>query len=515
MTDSLTPLAAAPTTAFAPAAMHSLLNWLDSPPPPSASDELTSLHRQLLKLRAGQATAEQRASMLDRIYTRSLSTITPLFASLTDAALPIPIPRDTRRLVRSAQLLLRTLAESYLASLDDAPPLAGPRQSRAALNLWRALDALAQHLLIGSLVASPAVVGIWRQLHGAYESARRLDLTAISPPGATRSLHDVYYSAVLLGCAQPASFSSREVNLVAAYLASFAGGVGAADESAAPAAATYWIDPAQDATAFACARKSAPPQTPVRYFSCARLAERLGEQLAELEAGAAAAQFKLPDFANTSAGRGVLRRLASYWGEPGKRRFPRRRQNYRAVLCSGLARLWHLFQDGGGALLETSNWMITNESPDGYAFMHVSGKTGGLSVGDITAIRTESGTDWQICIVRWALSENQEHLELGLQILATRAVPARLAFPGPDSDHTLLCVLILPAIRSLRSSERLVIPSGAVENLPSKWLLVVESENIKVREVKCTRLEEQNSKIAIFSIEPDTLRAAGAQPQRN
>lgn len=30
----------------------------------------------------------------------------------------------------------------------------------------------------------------------------------------------------------------------------------------------------------------------------------------------------------------------------------------------------------------------------------------------------------KVCIIRWALSENQEHLELGLQILATDAVPA-------------------------------------------------------------------------------------------
>jgi hypothetical protein len=503
MNDSSLPSARIEAAALPPAGMHSLLNWLDSPPPPSATDELASLHRQLANLRASQATPEQRGSALERLYARSLSTATPLLASLAGAALPIPIPRNTRQLIRSLQLLLRTLAEDFLTTLSDDQPLLA-RRPPPALLLWRSLHALAQHLLISSLVASPAAVGTWRQLHQTYETARRLELTGNTPEGTASTLQDIYYSAVLLGCAQPASFTSPEVSFIAAYLERFSDGINSTDKSDALTPAAFWIDPERDATAFACARKTAPPQTPLHYFSCTRLAARLTEQLAALEAGASATQLSLPDFAGTPAGRGVLRRLVNYWGEPGKRRYPRRRQNYRAVLCSGLARLWRLFQDGESATAETSNWMITNESPDGYAFMHVSGKTGGLSVGDITAIRTESGKAWQICIVRWALSENQEHLELGLQILATRALPALLALPAHNNDHRLLPVLILPAIRALRSSEMLVIPSAALETLPGTLILVVEKENIKVREVKSTRLDEQNSKIAILSIEPDT-----------
>lgn len=501
MTNSLLP-SVRNQAAAVPAGMHSLFNWLDSPPPLSAADELASLHRQLANLRGAELTPEQRAATLERLYTRSMATVTALFVSLTGAVLPIPIPRKTRQLIRSQQLLLQTLAEDFLAPLNSDRPLAELSQP-PGLILRRSLHALAQHLLVSSLVASPAVVGIWKQLHQTYETARRLGLTGDSPAGTAGTLQDIYFAAVLLGCAQPASFTSREINFVGAYLGRFSDAIEPADASAAQTSAAFWIDPAQDATAFACSRKMAPPETPVHYFSCARLAARIKDQLARLEAGATAEQIKLPEFANTPAGRGVLRRLATYWGEPGKRRYPRRRQNYRAVLCSGLASLWRLFQDGDAARIETSNWMITNESPDGYAFMHLAGKTGGLSVGDITAIRTESGKAWQICIVRWALSENQEHLELGLQILATRAVPALLALPSRDSEHTLLAVLILPAIRSLRSSEMLVLPSTAVENLPKRLILVVEKENIKVREVKSTGLDEQNSKIAIFSIDAD------------
>jgi hypothetical protein len=508
MIESSSPSARSEATAFPPAGLHSLFNWLDSPPPPSATDELASLHRQLASLRASAATPEQRGLTLERLYARSMTTVNTLLASLTGSALPIPIPRNTRQLIRSLQLLLRTLAEDFLTTPNNSP--SPPELRHPPLPaLWRSLHALAQHLLISSLVASPAAVGIWRQLHQTYETARRLQLTDKTPDGATGTVQDIYFSAVLLGCAQPGSFTSTEVNFVADYLTRFPNAIDAIDDSAIQTPAAFWIDPEQDATAFACARKTAPPQTPVHYFCCSRLAARLKQQLAELEAGASAEQTGLPDFAGIPAGRGVMRRLANYWGEPGKRRYPRRRQNYRALLCSGLVRLWRLFQDGDQDLekapQEMSNWMITNESPDGYAFMHVSGKTGSLSVGDITAIRTDSGKSWQICIVRWALSENQEHLELGLQILATRAIPARLALPANDSDQRLLSVLILPAIRDLRASEMLVVPSSALENLPDRLILVIDKGSIKVREVKSTRIDEQNSKIAILSIEPDSL----------
>ena len=139
--------------------------------------------------------------------------------------------------------------------------------------------------------------------------------------------------------------------------------------------------------------------------------------------------------------------------------------------------------------------------------MHVSGKTGSLSVGDVVALRTESGENWQICICRWALSENQEHLELGLQILATRAVPAVLALPAATEGRKRLSVLILPKIKALRPTEMLVVPSGALNDQSRNLILVIDKENIEIREIRSTQLDEQNSHIEVFSIEPDPSAA--------
>ena len=504
MTNPPPPSVRSLTAADAKPSIHSLFNGDADRSPPSTADELASLRRQLAVLRTLRAADAQRDAMLERLYARCMSVVSAQTAALGSTVLTIPIAKGTRQIIGSMQQLLRSLAEEIQAGFD-VTAAAQDENGRHALALWRSLHALTQHLLISSLVASPATVGVWRQLHQSYETARRLGLTAYAPKGASLTTHDAYFSAVLLGCAQPASLTAPEIAFVAAYLERHCSAVDIVEAPASSSmSATFWIDPAQDTTAYALARKTPPPQTPAHYFCCSRLKALLARQIADLEHGASAAQIGLPEFADSPTGRAVLRRLMLYWGDPCKRRYPRRRQNYRALLCCGLSRLWRLFQDESSASSsETSNWMITNESPDGYAFMHVSGKTGGLSVGDIAAIRTESGKAWQICIVRWALSENQEHLELGLQILATRAQPARLALPSQDGDPTLLAALILPAIGALRANEILVIPATAVEQLPDKLVLVVEKGNIEVREVKCHRLDEQNSRIAILAIEPD------------
>jgi len=506
MTDSLMDSNGIESTAFSQTGLHAISAWLDAPPPLNTTDDLPPLLNHLASLRASRVTPEQRASALERLYTRSISVLTTLLPALSSVALPIPITRKTRQLIRSLQTLLRTLAEDLLATQnsEDGNLIPDLRQT-PDLTLWRSLYALAQHLLISNLAASPAGVGIWQQLHQTYATALRLDLVNHTPEGASGSLQNIYFSAILLACAQPASFTSREVDFVAAYLERFADWIDSTPITASKTSAAFWIDPARDSAASACSRKPAPPDTSVLYFSCERLSALLKKQLAALEAGDTPRQINLPDFAGTPAGRGVLRRLITYWGEPSKRRFPRRRQNYRSVLCAGLDSLWRLFQGGDEASIETSSWMITNESPDGYAVMHVSGKTSGMTVGDVIAMRTESGENWQICIVRWALSENQEHIELGLQILATRAVPAFLALPAEASNSGRLSVLILPEIQALRATEMLVVPSGALVNQSGKLILVVEKANIEIREMKSTHLDEQNSQIEVYSIKPDSL----------
>jgi hypothetical protein len=482
--------------------LRAILDWLATPSAAHAEEELAPLHMHLTALRETQTPAHQRHKVLDLLYTRAHGIVQRLLPELTGVSLPLS--RKTRHTVRGMQDLLLMVAEDYLTSVGDLDEhlIKGLRRP-PGLTLWRALDALSCHLTISNYVASPAGTGVWQLLHRTYALAAEQNLAEAFAHGANCTPQEVYLRTLLQACAQPASFTSQEIDLVVEYIRRFGNRAQfLRDGDARDAESVFWIDADRDAPPTASSRRT-PPEG-VLCFSCERLAQLAEEQVEALEVGVSPADLDLPAFAAYPAGHGVLRRLAHYWGHPGKRRFPRRRQNYRAILCVGLPALWQLFNAEETEAGELTSWMVTNESPDGYALMHVSGKTNRLAAGDIVAIRTEDSTEWQICIVRWALSENPEHLELGLQILATNATPAILASQTGPAGATHQSVLILPELPPMRPSETLIAPSGTIKGSTNKMILLVERDNLEVREVLATRLEEQTGSIEVIAIETNT-----------
>jgi hypothetical protein len=197
-----------------------------------------------------------------------------------------------------------------------------------------------------------------------------------------------------------------------------------------------------------------------------------------------------------------MTRLIHLWGNPGKRRFPRRNQNYRSDLCLGFDNLCQIYKPESRPIV-TSAWMVTNESPDGYAEMHLSGKTRAVKVGNVAALRTKKGDSWQICIIRWALSENQEHMELGLQILAHQAYAASVALPAKkDAKTSYRPALVLPAAPMFRRNEALIVHSGALEGHSKNLVLVIERDNVEIREIGNVSCDERNGLIELYRIMP-------------
>ena len=49
----------------------------------------------------------------------------------------------------------------------------------------------------------------------------------------------------------------------------------------------------------------------------------------------------------------------------------------------------------------------------------------------------------------------------------------------------------------------LVVPSGTLRQQTCNLILVVEKENLEIREVRRTGLTEQNGQIEVFTIEPE------------
>ena len=456
---------------------------------PAATHGFKEALERLRLLKTLDEWQAQDSSVVDDIYVRSIETVEARLRLLAEMSLPIP--QKPRRLIRNMQDLLEALARFLLNLKETTSPNDLP-----LLALWRALHLLSRHLFLSSLTAAPPGTGIWRQLHQVYELVRRQGVAHNVPEGAARSFEDEYFAAVLLGCAQPLSFTGRDVYFLDKCTERFCGQVDTNIETLPENPGVFWIDPESDAPAMPYSRKPPPPGILVLGFSCQRLASLLEKLLVSLETGTPPKWARLPSFAATPAGLGVLNRLIRFWGHPGARRFPRRNQNHRGELCVGFRDLCRLYKREP---VKTTTWMITNESPEGYGVMHLSGKPRAIRVGDIVALRTEGGDNWQICIIRWALSENQEHIELGLQILASQAYAADIALPS-ETEVRHQPTLVLPIIPMLRQSEALVVPAGTLTEHSKNLVLVIERENVEIREVSGVRCDERNGLIELYGM---------------
>lgn len=439
-------------------AITALLQWLTSPADGDPSRELATLGQHLTALGQADIKAEQRSEILELLHWRALAAVSALRPQLADITLPIPA--TARSAARNAKTTLEILAAAHTSAANAGPS--------PVLRLY-ALQALGNHLLVSALVASPPGVGIWRQMHELYTTAT----TNTLPPGIDKQVDEEYFRAQLLACTQPATMTARELALTDAAIASIAV---LPDRPAAPSAdysGLFWIDPTQDLSATAASRKAPPPNLAVRWFACDRPAIALAAIVDAIEGGKNPATLALPEFAASTAGITALRRVIRCWSSPAKRRFHRRRQNVRAALLAGMEAVRELLRSGNGS---TSEWMITNESPEGCAAMHVAGTTGRIDIGDVVALRFDGEANWQLCVARWAQSENSEHLELGLQRLAPEAAAATLVAPELRTPALVFTTPGTPPRPTL------MVAAGALAPSPKKAILLTERHNLDVRE---------------------------------
>ena len=444
--------------------LKALLGWLALAHDRSGANDAEEVLQQLLLLRDTPLASNRRLNLLDLLHSQAERIVLAQLPHLIEVTLPIS--RKLRQQVRTLLSLLANIAQDYLntlAELFDPASTQVPRPPQFALQ--RAMQAIVWQIRISHLAAAQPPPGIWQQLHASFASAQRLGLENLPGDAGTPSIRRMYTDALLGAVIQPAAFTPSELEFIRAYIEQCTPEVELSRTPPDTSHALFWISPERDAPAYALTRRSPNPDAKVLYFSGLTVSTLASKHYQALGRGLSP---EIPDLAASTTGAtraSILLRLSQAWGQPAKRRFPRRHQSYRVNLCSGLSDLWALLQSHSSNS-KLSEWMVTNESPEGYSLMHIAGPTEQLRVGDIVALQpTEASpqthTGWMMCLVRWAISENPEHIELGLQLLAARAAAVELAHQDGLTTSNIKA-LHLPPTPPLHPTPRLIAPIGCL-----------------------------------------------------
>lgn len=484
-----------------PPALRDALAWLGAPPGNDALRDLSPLRKHLDGLARLAIPPLQYLKILELFQTRANATGSVVKPLLLDATLPLP--EHLRTVAQGLMDIHGLLAGGYLQVVRqvDAERLRRAHRSTARL-CGAGLSNLAQRYEVAQLVCAAAPPDLWRTASALFQSVRAAaqadDAAAPEAEEAERTLKVM----LALSAAQPENFSPREVAFLAEYLRIQAPSVDLGIGRSANDG--FWLDPSRDDAPFATVRRPPPEHVPVLQFSCAELGRAARAQIGRLIDGERPEAIGVPGLALAQDYRDVLARAERYWSAPPRRQAHRRRNGYRVQVCSQLGALWRALRgDAPGTTeveLAASDWMILNEGPGGCAIMHVAGELSGLVAGCALGLRTGQGRAWNICVVRWARSENPEHIELGLEIVAPRAQAVHIVRRVDDGDTSPVPALLLPPLPGLKRGESLLTTRGLFA--PGTFALMGANDaQLRVAECRAGQLSMHTACIEVFEFE--------------
>jgi hypothetical protein len=484
-----------------------VLDWLASPIPEDPAQDLAQLNGELAALGRARLEDAHYHRILDLFYDRAQRLSRALKTHLTEAGLPLD--KEFRALAALLIGVHEGIAAGYERMLLDPDRLARDKRRNAVSVAGRALRSLAEALETSCMVAGPPPSGLWQRAHALARSARtHFEPAATVIPGLSLDAEKIYKGLLALAAAQPEGFSPEEIALASEYLAQFSAAVNLQPSPPQEEEGSwYWVDGSRDMGPVPPNRRIPPDHGDLLYCSFQMLARLLGEQVSALEGGMPAGNLRLPERAAGHGGIAALKRLRAHWAHPPHRQHPRRHIHSRAQVCVGLSELWQLLEHGevpdGAEMGEprTTEWMVLNEGPSGYAVMHVAGEIEGLVPGSAIALRPAPDKPWSICVVRWMRSDNPEHIELGLELIAPAARSVKIVFRNGDQEQLPTPGLLLPALPALREHPALLAPAGAFN--ARRFFIVSGEDRTHVMQGRLLGLDLQTGAIELFQFEDD------------
>ncbi|MDK9704048.1 MAG: hypothetical protein OEL20_13005 [Sulfuritalea sp.] len=470
-----------------PIQLQQALDWLAEPQEGDPLLDLVPLRKHIAALGLLKLPLRSRIKIDELLQRRAERIDAALIPMLLDVKLPLPIHLGT---VAQGLIGLRAeLGEAWLKIADDITPqnLSHIRRSGPQICLQGMFN-LSRQLLAILLTATPAPMGFWRNAQALYHRAHEsVDPTATLP--AEMGAIDARFKTMLaLTAAQPEGLAPREIAFLAEYLDANAGAVRIDMIRPEKAGDWYWLNANIDQPPIALERVI-PDGGPCLYFRFGELANLAARHVDQLGDGVPPLTLGLPLQAAGADYRNALERARQYWTAPRRRSFNRRPQALQVEVCTQMSTLWTAL-DSDSQLepasreceLTYSDWTLLNESPAGYAIVHIVGEVAGIVPGCAVGLRTGAGAAWQICLVRWARSKSSSHVELGLEVVAPSAKPIRIQALSTRNPEPPIPALLLPALASLNRGEAILAVRG---NYNARPFTLLQEHETRLRIVEC------------------------------
>ena len=431
---------------------------------------------------------------------------------------PLPLPTVLRRSVVAANALLKELAANYSAItatlsgrwyvMGSSRPLRDVIIYGLRLNLRR--------LKLAYRVYARGSRSAWVSLHRLYGIAQAAGVATQRGEYQEHTAEQLYIKALLLAFAEPARLAPGDLDQVRFYLDRYGSLARLAPASAMPdpkAHAAFLVRPSEARPGQSLLkRRDRELQTDDRILYCAPLVDKLLSQIDGLGKDVLPSRLGLPKIAGEGRYLTLLRSLAQCWSAPATRRYARTRFHPRVNVVVGFSTLWRFL--GGGAYQRRSEdavvrsapsgditeWTVSNESPDGFALRYVSGNTSEIRVGEIVAIRPRDNAAVHVCVARRAATTFAS-LELGVQVLASRAMAATIDLPAGKPPGTvtrrLVRVIFLPRLPAIANAPALIAAPDSV-SAGMEFAAVHRGRHTMLRIEKSI---EKTSSCEVFSLE--------------
>ena len=460
--------------------MHEILDWLGTKSE-DPLDDLIPLRRHLRAVVGMRLQPRVLLRLLDLFEPRIARVHKLVFPLLLDAS--TPLPRNLRILSQSLVDLHGNLAEGFLHVLQHAvgDGFQRPKRRRDTL-ATRALHSLRRQYELSLRAASGTPVGFWKQMNRLLLNHQQGPDSYLDSP-TLQTLHLL----LAVHAAQAEALTPREQEFLWRHAEHLAAQVELSTTAPKKTDAWLWVDTKDERAPTPANRRAPPVADGLLFYSCRALGKLT--------------QASLDNLTAPRMWRNVLHHAAKRWLNPPQRRHNRRRGSYRIEVCPRLSTLWSLLNGdltGQAAVQAINEWQVMNDSPAGYAAMHIAGDMPGLLAGSVLGIRRDEKEPWSLCIVRWVRSENPEHLEMGLEVLAPHAKAVRIATASRSSAP--IPALLLPPISGIGRGETLLTDRGAYET-GNIALLQEEAGKLQVVECKPMPLVTQTSSIELFEFE--------------